>query len=266
MNLKALQDKFQQAILSGDDGILAQIPDSPHEKKAVLLGVYQYGYMARLVEVIGNDHEFLHTYLGDEEFDAMARAYLAAFPSRNPNARWVSQRLPAFLKATAPYKSHAVVGDLALLEKSLNDAFDAKEGPVLSLGNLGQVPPEQWENLVFEAHPAVARIDLSTNASPIWSALKAEEEPPAAEALSEPARIVVWRKGTASLFRELAREEAMMWDEAGKGVRFGVLCEMVATFDDPDTAPVRAAQYLQGWIASEMLSGASIKARKRRKA
>ena len=35
-------------------------------------------------------------------------------------------------------------------------------------------------------------------------------------------------------FRPLSAEEAMMWDEAANGVRFGVLCEMVATFAGED--------------------------------
>ena len=58
--------------------------------------------------------------------------------------------------------------------------------------------------------------------------------------------------------RVLSAEEAMMWDEAAKGVTFGVLCEMLATFDNPDEAPMRAAQYLKGWIEFGLLQGAAI--------
>jgi len=37
-----------------------------------------------------------------------------------------------------------------------------------------------------------------------------------------------------------------MWDEAAKGVRFGVLCEMVSTFAGKDDAELRAASYPKG--------------------
>jgi hypothetical protein len=47
----------------------------------------------------------------------------------------------------------------------------------------------------------------------------------------------------------------MMWDEAVKGVRFGVLCEMVATFVGEDDAELRAASYLKGWVDTGMLAG-----------
>ena len=58
-----------------------------------------------------------------------------------------------------------------------------------------------------------------------------------------------------SRFRPAFAEEAMMWDEAAKGVRFGVLCEMVATFAGEDEAELRAASYLKGWVDMGIAGG-----------
>jgi hypothetical protein len=55
-----------------------------------------------------------------------------------------------------------------------------------------------------------------------------------------------------------AAEEAMVWDEAGKGVCFGVLCEMLATFAGEEDAALRAATYLKTWIDSGMLTGGQV--------
>ena len=76
-------------------------------------------------------------------------------------------------------------------------------------------------------------------------------------ALEEPSRLLIWRQDTTPMFRELPTEEAMMWDEAANGIPFGVLCEMLATFDDPDGAAARGAGYLHGWISSGSLAGVS---------
>ena len=46
-----------------------------------------------------------------------------------------------------------------------------------------------------------------------------------------------------------------MWDEAAKGVRFGVLCEMVSTSAREDDAELRAASHLKGWVDTGMLAG-----------
>ena len=96
------QSEFQRGILTGDEKVLAEILDSPREKRDVLFGVYKYAYGSRLVEAMRNDHKLLHSYLGDEMFDAMGEAYVAAHPSQHPNLRWFSQNVPEFLRSTQP--------------------------------------------------------------------------------------------------------------------------------------------------------------------
>jgi hypothetical protein len=249
------QGEFQRAILTGDDSVLSEILDSPREKRETLFGVYRYAYGSRLVEAMGNDHELLHAYLGDEMFGEMGHAYVKARPSQHPNLRWFSQGLPEFLKSAEPYSNYPVLSDLAALEKALNDAFDGEDAPVVELSDMAGFAPEVWNDLKFAAHPTVARLDLATNASAIWLALKNDENPPDAEVLAEPSRLLVWRQDVTPMFRELSTEEAMMWDEAASGIPFGVLCAMLAIYDDPDNAAARGAGYLHGWVTSGLLTG-----------
>jgi hypothetical protein len=251
------QSDFQRGILTGDDSVLAEILDSPQEKREVLFGVYKYAYGSRLVEAMRNDHKLLHSYLGDEMFDTMGHAYVEANPSQHPNLRWFSQALPDFLKSTEPYSDHPVLADLAALEKDLNDAFDAAEAPVLALADMAGFAPEAWAGLTFQPQPSAIRLDCSTNASTVWLALKGDEMPPDAVVLEQPCRLLVWRQDVTPMFRELGPEEAMMWDEAAGGIPFGVLCSMLATYDDPDGAAARGAGYLHGWITAGLLTGVS---------
>ncbi|WP_291858735.1 DNA-binding domain-containing protein [Bradyrhizobium sp.] len=252
------QSDFQRGILAGDDTVLAEILDGPSEKRETLYGVYRFAYGSRLVEAMRNDHALLHSYLGDEMFDEMGHAYVKAKPSSHPNLRWFSQGLPDFLRTTAPYSDHPVLSDLAALEKALNDAFDAADGPVVELTDMAGFAPEIWNDLTFSPHPTASRLDLVTNASAIWLALRKEEDPPDAITLKEPARLLAWRQDVTPMFRDLSTEEAMMWDEAAAGIPFGVLCSMLATYDDPDGAAARGAGYLHGWITSGLLSGVSV--------
>ncbi|HET7446685.1 MAG TPA: hypothetical protein VFJ49_01980 [Methyloceanibacter sp.] len=120
---------------------------------------------------------------------------------------------------------------------------------------LAALKPEAWPYLVFQPNPTAIRLTFATNAAAIWSALKNETPPPKPAQLPELQAIIVWRQKFTARFRPLSTEEAMMWDEAVKGVRFGVLCEMVATFAGEDDAELRAASYLTGWIDTGMLAG-----------
>jgi hypothetical protein len=251
------QSAFQQGILSGDASVLSEILDSPQEKREVLFGVYQNAYGSRLVEAMRNDHKLLHDYLGDEMFDEMGHAYVAASPSQHPNLRWFSNNVPQFLKSTEPYSQYPVLSDLAALEKALNDAFDAPEAPVIDIADLAGFAPEAWNDLVFDVHPSAVRLDCSTNASAIWRALKSDDTPPDAVTLETPCRLLIWRQDVTPKFRELGQEEAMMWAEAASGVPFGGLCSMLATYDDPDGAAARGAGYLHGWVTAGLLMGVS---------
>jgi len=254
LKLKDFQDSFQRAILDGDDTILSDIPDGPRETKTNLLGIYRDAYVLRLIDVIGNDHEMLRRYLGEAQFEDMARAYIASCPSNHPNARWFAHRLPEFLRATAPYSGRPVLAELAALERALNDAFDSADAPILRMADLAAIPAQAWGKLCFVRHPGAIRLDTHTNAGAIWVALKAEEEPPPWATADDATRLLVWRNGSTSMFRELTAEEAMMWDEAVKGLCFGDLCEMLAIYDDPPNAPARAAGYLKTWLDVGTLS------------
>ena len=124
-SLKELQESFQRGILAGDDTILAEINDSAKEKRKVLFGVYRHAYVARLAEVLGDDYEQLHAYLGDAGFAKMVKAYIAANPSDQRSARWFGRHLPEFVRRRrATYAKHPELAEIASLEKALADAFD----------------------------------------------------------------------------------------------------------------------------------------------
>lgn len=254
-SLSELQARFQEAILNGDDSILKLIPANSLTSAEVLFGVYRNAYVGRLVEVVGNDHPIVAAYVGEERFDAMARAYIAKHPSTTQNARWVSRHLPAFLREDRDFRDEPDIADLATLEAQLSNAFDGADADALTIADLQRFPPESWDMLVFSPDPTAVLLELSTNAYDIWLAIKDGAAPP--EAVDRPAKVLVWRHDVMPMTRRMEAEEAMMWTEAARGVRFGVLCEMIATYDDPETAPLRAAQYLQGWLMSGALSGAA---------
>jgi hypothetical protein len=254
-DLARQQSEFQRGILAGEDTVLAEILDSPQEQRETLFGVYRHAYGARLVEAMRSEHQLLHAYLGDAAFDEIARAYIASHPSQHANLRWFSTALPDFLRSTEPYSDYPAIGELAALEKALNDAFDAQDCELLGLAGMAGFAPERWNDLRFRPHPSAVRLDLSTNASAIWLALKSGETPPEAGALGEPCRLLIWRQDVTPMFRELTCQEAMMWDEAAGGMPFGVLCSMLATYDDPDGAATRGAGYLHGWITAGLLAG-----------
>jgi hypothetical protein len=253
-SLSDIQDAFQRGILAGDDAILGDVNDSGKEQRQVLFGVYRNAYVARLADILAEDYEQLHAYLGDQSFARLIKSYIAANPSDQRSARWFGRHLPAFVCKGETYATHPEIAEIAALEKALADAFDGPDAEPLCIDTLAALVPEAWPDLVFEPHPTAIRLIFETNAADIWASLKNEEAPPKAIQLPEPQSIVVWRQDFMARFKPLATEEAMMWDEAAKGVRFSVLCEMVSTFAGEHEAALRAATYLKTWVDMGMLA------------
>ncbi len=198
---------------------------------------------------------FLPTYMGDEAFEVMARRYIAAHPSRHPNARWFSSALPEFLAESTDYQVYAELSEIAALERALGKAFDAEDAPVLDVAGLAKHPPETWGELTFAPHPSASLLMCTTNAFDIWRAIKDEAEPLCTEVLAELQVLLVWRREAMPRVRIVSSEEAMMWSEATRGVAFGRLCELVAVFGGADNADARSAEYLLGWLNEGMLNG-----------
>src|SRR5262245_47876008 len=95
--LREIEAQLQAAILTGDEGILASLADGAHASRSTLFGVYRHAYTARLVDVLGNDYPHVKRYAGDEAFEGLARAFIAAHPSRSANVRWFGAGFPEFL-------------------------------------------------------------------------------------------------------------------------------------------------------------------------
>lgn len=256
--LRELQAQMQAAILDGDDKILSAISNGARASRETLFGVYRHGYVARLVEVIGNEFPMLRRYVGEADFQKFARTFIAACPSRSRNARWVGESFPEFLQQHWAARMRPELSELAAIERAVSAAFDSTDARVLSFADLAVFAPSAWGNLTFTLHPSVTLLHGETNAFEIWKALKDDAGAPSVKRQSQLEHCVIWRHGTTPKVRLMSYEEAMMCREAQRGAGFGALCALVATYDDPDHAPLRAAQYLRTWLDSEMLTAAKL--------
>ena len=253
--LARFQDMFQRALMQGDLAILEHLLDSSKEDRRRLFEVYANAYVGRLVDVVKTNYEKTAAYLGDAEMLRLGRDYVRLHPSRNANARRFGDQWPAFVAANIQGVGGAMDGELAQLEQALNDVFDAPDAGPLQMEDLLALAPADWPGVMFSPLVSTRRLTLTSNAADIWRALNAAKAPPPASRRPEPERLVIFRHEGNPHFREFGYEEAMMWDQMARGLTFASLCEMVAMQGGEDGAAVRAAGYVQGWIAAGLLAG-----------
>lgn len=244
--LSEIQAAFQDRLLTGSDDLIAHLGDG-----ARFLAVYDNAYAARLLEALGEDFDALHALLGDEQFDAAMRGYVAAHPSRHRSIRWLGQHLADWLRTAEPWRDLPQLADMAAFEWALGLAFDAVDAPVLRAEALAGVAPETWPGLAFDFHPALTVVDLAWDVVPFQQAVVAETDPEAApELFDAPVAFAAWRdpESLTVLFRPMEPVEAAALAAARDGADFSRLCEIVAEAGEAETAAMQAAGLLKAWI------------------
>ena len=257
-SLADLQRAFQDYVLASDQVFTAAVRDTSKADRVTLLDVYRDGYALRLIEVLTNDFPGVLAMAGPEDFDFMARAYIAAHPSRHPSVRWFGKGLADFLIATAPYDKSPAVAEMARFEWALGEAFDSVDVEPLRAEAVMAVPPEAWETISFAPIPSLRCLSFVCDVPPAWQR-RDEVEPGALEAaeLEAPVPWAIWRPERVSNFRSLEPDEAAMLDSMISGQPFPALCEALLPYVEEDHAAARAAGLLRAWVEEGMIGSFS---------
>ena len=254
-SLADLQRAFQDYMLATSDGFQSAVRDTSKADRATLLDVYRDGYALRLVEALTTDYPGVMAMAGRADFDHMARAYIAAHPSRHHSVRWYGRDLGDFLAITAPYNGTPAAAEMARFEWALGEAFDAPDATPVTAEALMALPQEAWETLSFSALPSLRRITLAFETPQAWQR-RHEVEPGGLKVDDAPEPLVwaIWRPDLVSNFRSLAHDEARMLDALVDSLPFPELCEALAPFTGEDQAPARAASLLRAMVEGGMIA------------
>jgi len=255
-SLGDLQRAFQDYLLASSDTFQAAVRDTRKADRITLLDVYRDGYALRLIEVLTTDYPGLMAMAGPADFDHMARAYIAAHPSRHPSVRWYGKGVADFLSSTPPYLRTPAAAEMARFEWALGEAFDSPDVAPVKADALMALPPDAWETLAFTTLPSLHRLTLAFEAPQAWQ--RREEVEPGnleVEPAAGPVAWAIWRPELVSNFRSLEADEAAMLDALVEGRSFPELCEAVAPFTGEDQAPARAAGLLRAMVEGGMIAG-----------
>lgn len=244
MTLAAVQQAF-----------CAYLVDEPNEmsehvagEAALGLAVYHNAYRAQLVACLRDSHERTWAWLGDDAFEAAARAHIAA---ERPSSWTLGDYGGSFADAlTTLYPKDAEVAEIAHLDWALRRAFDGADAAPVTADRLAGV---DWEHAVLRLSPTLALLSFATNAAAIWSAIASGEPPPAVELLPRSVVIRVWRQDLSPRFATIDAAEAAALDAVAGGATFAELCEVLSRSHGVNTAVERAGVLLGSWLADGLI-------------
>jgi hypothetical protein len=195
----------------------------------------------------------LHGLLGDEAWVELGLSYVAARPSVFRSIRWYGRDLADFLAACSPFDEAPILSEVALLEWTLAEVFDATDAVSLPRSALAAVEPSAWGSLTLEFHPSLRRLAFSWNTAAVWKAMSQDETPPRPEMAPAPMRWLLWRQDLQNYFRSMNAVEATALDSALGGRNFAQLCEGLGALLPQEEIPAAAASLLGAWADSGMI-------------
>jgi hypothetical protein len=253
MTLRELQVDMQRHLLGEESGVTAAIVDAPPLPAADRLAIYRNAYQVRLIDALHETYPVLHGLLGDEAWVELGQAYVAAHPSVFRSIRWYGRELNEYLAASTPFSEAPILSEVALLEWTLAEVFDATDALPSSRGALSAVEPSAWGTLRFEFHPSLRRLAFSWNTAAVWKAMSQDETPPGPEMAPAPIRWLLWRQNLHNYFRSMNAVESAALDSALRGRNFAQLCEDLGALLPQAEIPAAAASLLGAWADSGII-------------
>jgi hypothetical protein len=248
--LRELEDSFYFALTAGDRtpsaDFAAIVDDGPAASRFDRIQIYANAYFMRLREVLVGDFPRLAANLGDSTFDSLVCGYLRAHPSEHPSLRHLGRAMPEFIRTLDDLPGWAA--DLALLEWTRIDMFDAPDSTIATLEDFAQISPDAWHDIVLEPITALRVITCGWPAEELW----AENAP--APVMRNETVIRVWR-GPDDAVRHVAMraDEAQALDRMQRGQSFGFICEAFSALSESEAAR-EAAALLVRWLDDGIIS------------
>jgi hypothetical protein len=213
------------------------------------LDVYHNGYRVRLADCLREMFEKTALWLGDEAFMAAARAHIDSTP---PDGWTLGVYGDGFDRTLARlYPDDPEVVELAWLDHALARTFEGYDADAVSADRLAGV---NWDEASLIFVPTLRTGPAITNAGAIWSALAAQEEPPAASMLPQPRAMLVWRQGFTPCFRTIETVEADILAAAAAGAGFETICASLIDRLGEEAGVARAGALLGQWIGDGLIA------------
>ena len=197
-----------RAIATGNERV------SPEEQ----LDIYRRQFWRRHRDSLVEDFPGLLHVLGEEAFEAFARAYLSAHPPHDASLRQLPFDAPGFA-ATYPFPGE--LGGLAramiAYELAFVDVFDGPEPVPLDAARVAALPPAAWETARIVLSPIVRRLTLEFPVQELRLAVR-RGEAPALPTSPAPVHLLLFRLHDVVRFEALDPDASALLARLHRGV------------------------------------------------
>ena len=213
--------------------------------------VYRHQFWLRHRAALLDDYPGFAYVIGDDAFDAFARAYLVAHVPHTPSLRELGARSVEFA-ASYPHfapETRELALDMLAYELAWVDVFDGPDPAPLDPSLIAAVPAEAWNTALVRLNPCVARLALHHPVHRLRYSVKAGESPELPARVDDGVRLALFRTSNVLHFEELSPDAFGLLDALGHGVPLVPACAAL-TDGKSDEAIAELNGAIGGWFSS----------------
>ncbi len=214
------------------------------------LDIYANMYFFRIRDALADDFPVVRATIGADAFHNFVTDYLLAHPSRSFSLRDVGSAVPQFARSHPYTGTWPWLGDLAALEWSVVEAFDAADAPMLSAEQWAAYAAEELANRRLVWHPSLRVLACEYPVHQAWQRFQRDE--PLPTLAPEETWIRVWRNQERVFVAAMTRDEATVLRSHETLADAG---EFLAATYGQSRATELLANWLVAWVQSGVLCG-----------
>src|SRR5262249_9300399 len=138
------------------------------KQSAKRFAVYRNNVVVGLIDALRANFPAVYRIVGQEFFQAMARAHVVTEPPSSPMLFNYGAGFPNFIAQFEPAAPVVYLSDGARLERAWTEAYHARNVAPLDAETLAEIPPDRVATARFKLHPSLRIVTSRFPALTIW--------------------------------------------------------------------------------------------------
>lgn len=271
MNIPTLHDtqRLLWKLITAPEGTAAGLADLNPQERGVAeslvradsrmsaverIDIYANMYFYRIHDCLRDDFPALRAVLGEIDFHDLITDYLLAHPPTHFSLRHAGRHLADYLSDHPFAEARPYLADLAALEWSVMEVFDAPDAEPLAATTFGTIPQDRWPDLRLQVTPAFQLLRSPWPVHTAWQRTQDGEALGNLELQPQPTILRVWRQDLRVFQRPIDAAEDAGLTAILAGASFADVCQRIVEHD-PAADAQRAFALLGKWITDGLLTG-----------
>ena len=226
------QKAIAQSLLSGIPADAEDLIVAGEISAAARLRIYRNHFLISLTSALGQTFPVFQRLVGEGYFKGLAKDFILAHPPEAPCLFEYGGVFSDFCQTRTELAQYPYLPDMARFEWAINQAYHAPEVASKSLQTLALYPPDQLSAMLFKLHPSLSLLSSDYPLAAIW---RTNNRPAGEEDeidLSQGGvRLMIWRQGDDTVWRELTAAEFTFMQALVEGVSLGKAVERASGLD-----------------------------------